>query len=253
VSNLDLAIVYTLLVIPLAIALRYGVPDIKETVWAVLRMTVQLALVGLYLQLLFRLDSIILTLGWIVIMLLVADLNILKKSALPRRTGVVLPLLGSTLIAIAIPTAVLVVAARPVPWYTARYIVPLAGMVLGNSLRGNIIALDTFRHTLESERELYAARLFSGATPAEAMRPVIATALSTSLAPTLATTATIGLVSLPGMMTGQILGGAVPLTAIRYQIAIMLAILASVSLAAVLNLLTARHLFFDRFDMPRFE
>ncbi|MFP4211489.1 MAG: ABC transporter permease, partial [Alkalispirochaeta sp.] len=167
--------------------------------------------------------------------------------------GVVLPLLGSTMIAIVIPTAVLIIAAGPEPWYTARYVVPLAGMVLGNSLRGNIIALDTFRHTLETERELYAARLFSGATPAEAMRPVIARSLAKSLAPTIATTATIGLVSLPGMMTGQILGGAVPFTAIRYQIAIMLAIFASVSLAAVLNIVTARHLFFDQFDMPCFD
>ncbi|MFW5643471.1 MAG: ABC transporter permease [Alkalispirochaeta sp.] len=252
-SNLDLAIVYGLLVIPVGIALRYGVPDIQETIWAVLRMTVQLALVGLYLQLLFRLDNLVLTLGWILVMLLVADLNILKKSALPRRFGVVLPLLGSTMIAIVIPTAVLIIAAGPEPWYTARYVVPLAGMVLGNSLRGNIIALDTFRHTLETERELYAARLFSGATPAEAMRPVIARSLAKSLAPTIATTATIGLVSLPGMMTGQILGGAVPFTAIRYQIAIMLAIFASVSLAAVLNIVTARHLFFDQFDMPCFD
>ncbi|MFP4212211.1 MAG: ABC transporter permease, partial [Alkalispirochaeta sp.] len=80
-SNLDLAIVYGLLVIPVGIALRYGVPGIQETIWAVLRMTVQLALVGLYLQLLFRLDNLVLTLGWILVMLLVADLNILKKSA----------------------------------------------------------------------------------------------------------------------------------------------------------------------------
>lgn len=98
-----------------------------------------------------------------------------------------------------------------------------------------------------------ATRLVCGATTAEALRPVYREALQASLAPTLAAVATTGLVALPGMMTGQLLGGAPPFTAIRYQVAIMIAITTSVSLAAVLNLIAARRLFLDDFDMPHFE
>lgn len=247
-----LLFVYLLLVIPIVISVVYHLGTVREMVWAVVRMTIQLTLVGLYLRVLFRIDNFYLTLGWIVVMLVVADLNILRKSALPRRVNVVLPLLVATAIGITVPTAVLIVTTNPDPWYTARYMVPLAGMVLGNSLRGNIIALDTVRELLERDTDLYATRLLSGATRREALRPFVATALRKSLAPTIAATATIGLVSLPGMMTGQLLGGAVPLTAIRYQIAIMLAILSAVALAAVLNVIVATRVFLDEFDMPSF-
>lgn len=249
----SLAFVYLLLIIPIAISVVYHIGNIREMLWAVFRMTVQLSLIGLYLRVLFRVDNPMLTLGWIVVMLLVAVMDILTKSSLPRRLGVVLPLLGASAFGIVIPTAVLIAATDAETWYTAHYVVPLTGMVLGNSLRGNIIALDTIRELLQRDYALYATRLFSGATRTEAMRPFISQALRKSLAPTISATATIGLVALPGMMTGQLLGGAVPMTAIRYQIAIMLAILSAVSLAAVFNIIVALRLFLDEFDMPSFS
>lgn len=252
-TTTELLIVYVLLLVPIAAMVRYRIPAVRELLVSVVRMTIQLALVGLYLRLLFRLDQPLVTFAWIVVMLFVADFNILKKSKLPRHLGVVGPMFAATAVGIAVPLIILLVAVRPEPWFTARYAVPLTGMVLGNSLRGNIIALDTFRDVLSRERDLYATRLFCGATHREALRPVIALSLEKSLAPTIAATATMGLVSLPGMMTGQLLGGAVPMTAIRYQIAIMLAILAAVALAALLNVVIAGRIFFDRFEMPEFE
>jgi putative ABC transport system permease protein len=90
----------------------------------------------------------------------------------------------------------------------------------------------------------------AGATRREALTPLLRDALQASLAPQIASISTIGLVSLPGMMTGQILGGASPITALRYQIAIMLTILAAVALAAVLNLIVAGRLLVDDHDMP---
>ena len=252
-TNGQLAIVYILLAVPLVISYRQELGQIREIIWAVIRMTVQLFLVGLYLRVLFEIDSVYLNVAWILVMLLVADMNILKKSALPRRIGIVLPLLVATGIGTALPTALLLFTVSPEPWYSARFVVPLTGMVLGNSLRGNIIALGRFKEILQRDRDLYATRLLSGATTNEALKPVYREALHASLAPTIASIATIGLVALPVMMTGQLLGGAVPMTAIRYQIAIMLAILSTVSLAALLNLIVAGRLFIDDVDMPVFE
>jgi putative ABC transport system permease protein len=183
-------------------------------------------------------------------MIAVAGLSILRKAGIRRTPTVVAAVVVSLVPGILVPVAVLLVVVRPEPWYTASMVVPLVGMVLGNSLRGNIIALSQFRESLTRDRGRYAARLLAGASRREALTPVMRQALQASLAPQLASIATIGLVSLPGMMTGQILGGAPPLTAIRYQVAIMLTILAAVSLAAVVNLWVGSRLLVDDHDMP---
>ncbi len=249
-SNLDLAFVYVLLLIPLWISATFALGRIRETLWAVVRMTVQLTLIGLYIEVLFRVESVWLNLLWVVAMLIVADLSVLKKSGIPARPLLVTTIFVTLTPGILVPVAVLLAAVRPDPWYEARTLIPLVGMVLGNSLRGNIVALSRFREILTTERDLYASRLMLGATRREALHPVYRASLQASLAPQLASIATIGLVSLPGMMTGQILGGALPLTAIRYQIAIMLTILAAVSLAALLNVAVASRLLLDDRDMP---
>ena len=249
-SNVDLALVYVLLLIPLWISAAFALGRIREMLWAVVRMTAQLTLVGLYIEVLFRVESVWLNLLWVVAMLVVADLSSLKKSGIPARPLLVATVFLTLTPGILVPVAVLLRAVRPDPWYEARTLIPLVGMVLGNSLRGNIVALSRFREILTRERDLYASRLMVGATRAEALRPVYRASLQASLAPQLASIATIGLVSLPGMMTGQILGGALPLTAIRYQIAIMLTILAAVSLAALLNIAVASRLLLDDRDMP---
>ena len=249
-SNLDLAPVYVLLLIPLWISAAFALGRIREILSAVLRMTIQLTLVGLYIEVLFRVESVWLNLLWVAAMLAVADLSVLKKSAVPARASLIATIFLTLTAGILIPVTVLLTAVRPDPWYEARTLIPLVGMVLGNSLRGNIIALSRFREILTRERDLYASRLSVGATRREALRPVYRAALQASLAPQLAAIATIGLVSLPGMMTGQLLGGALPLTAIRYQIAIMLTILAAVSLAALLNIAVASRLLLDDRDMP---
>ena len=252
-TNGQLALVYTLLAAPLLVSAAFDLRRGREILWAVLRMTVQLGLVGLYIEALFAVDSPWLNALWIAVMITVAGTSVLGKAGIPRRPVVVAAIVGSMVPGILLPLAVLVAVVRPEPWYAASMVVPLVGMVLGNSLRGNVVALSHFRTTLDRERVLYASRLMSGARRRDALRPVIRGALQASLAPQLASIATIGLVSLPGMMTGQILGGAPPLTAIRYQIAIMLTILSAVSLAAVLNLAVTARLLMDDHDMPAIE
>jgi putative ABC transport system permease protein len=250
VTNTDLLLVYGLLALPLAVSALFGLRRTREIVVAVVRMTVQLGLIGLYIEGLFRIDSPWLNALWIAVMISVAGSTILRQSGIHRRPLVLAAVVASLVPGILLPVGVLLLAVRPDPWYTAAMVVPLVGMVLGNSLRGNIIALSRLREGLAAGRVLYASRLMAGATRREALVPLLRDALQASLAPQIASISTIGLVSLPGMMTGQILGGASPITALRYQIAIMLTILAAVALAAVLNLVVAGRLLVDDHDMP---
>jgi putative ABC transport system permease protein len=135
--------------------------------------------------------------------------------------------------------------------FTARYIIPLGGMILGNILRGNIISLERLYHSLTRRQEEYIYYISMGASLREALIPFMGEALRSSIEPYLATISTMGLVSLPGMMTGQILGGASPLVAIQYQVMIMAAILVASSLSIFLVMTLSARVAFDPFGRLR--
>jgi putative ABC transport system permease protein len=186
-------------------------------------------------------------------MLLVADLSILKRAGLKARYFV-LATFTAVATSILLSTAYLVILViQPPNFYDARYIVPLAGMILGNCMQGNVIALERFYAALRKNQNEYTTYLVLGATRWEAVRPYFREAIKAALNPTIAGMATMGLVSLPGMMTGQILGGSEPLVAVKYQIAIMISIFASTTLAAIVNLKLSLNIAFDAFDVLREE
>ncbi len=220
----SLAASYLLLILPLAILLYLRVPMLKETGIAVVRMTVQLLFVGFYLQVVFRLNHAWLNLGWVLVMIGVADGSILRGCRLNVRRFVA-PLFVALLAGTLIPVLAFVgpLLRRPV-WLDAQYVIPLTGMVLGNCLRADIIGLKTFYTGIVRGEKAYHQSLAQSARLHEALLPYFREAMQAALLPTVASMATIGLVALPGMMTGVILAGADPITAIKYQIAIMIAI-----------------------------
>jgi putative ABC transport system permease protein len=225
----------------------------KDIGISILRMSIQLALVGIYLKMLFDLNHPWLNGLWILVMLLVADLSILRRAGLKLRYFVL-----ATFVAIAFSilfsTAYLVVLViQPAHYYDARYIVPLAGMILGNCLQGNVIALERFYSALRKNENEYATFLMLGASRWEAVRPYFREAVKAAINPTIAGMATMGLVSLPGMMTGQILGGSEPWLAVKYQIAIMICIFTSTTLACIINLRLSLNTAFNAFDVLRDE
>jgi putative ABC transport system permease protein len=216
---------------------------------SVLRMSIQLALVGIYLKTLFNLNNPYLNGLWILVMLLVADISILRRAGLKSRY---FALATFTAIACSIlfSTAYLVILViQPTHYYDAHYIVPLAGMILGNCLQGNVIALERFYSTVRKNENEYATFLMLGATRWEAVRPYFRDAIKAAINPTIASMATMGLVSLPGMMTGQILGGSEPWVAVKYQIAIMICIFSSITIASILNLKLSLNIAFNAFDV----
>ncbi len=229
----QLAAAYTLLLFPLAVFLWYRVALIGETFLSVLRMTAQLLFVGFYLQVVFSWNNPWINFLWIAVMVLVADASIIRGCGLrPRHFA--LPLAAALLLGILTPLLLfLFVIIRPEPLLDARYVIPIAGMILGNCLRADIVGIRAFYEAIHKREKVYLNALAAGAQLHEAILPFLREALEAALRPTLATMATIGVVSLPGMMTGVILGGSNPMTAIKYQIAIMLAIFSGTAITVM--------------------
>jgi putative ABC transport system permease protein len=146
--------------------------------------------------------------------------------------------------AFSITLLTLFVIIQPDPWYKPQYAIPLLGMLLGNTMTGIAIGLDNLTRNARELREQIEERLILGQTWSQAIEDIRKDALRSGLIPIINAMAAAGVVSLPGMMTGQILAGSPPYEAAKYQLMIMYLITAGTafgSLAAVW--LGSRHLF----------
>lgn len=222
-SWVDLGLAAVLLVINGAISLAFGLRLEVSLAVAALRMAVQLAAVGFVLKFVFAQTSPLWTLLMALVMVSVAGYELTQRQERRLRGwwaygfgNLTLLLVGglSTLYAVA-------VVIGPEPWHAPRYVLPILGMVLGNTLTSLSLALQTLTEGAERERVSIEARLALGATRLEAFGPVLRRALRTALTPLLNVMSVAGVVTLPGMMTGQILAGADPAEAAKYQIMIM--------------------------------
>ncbi len=236
ISWVKLAMFSLVLVVPFAINARYKLGIAQDTAISVVRMALQLILIGIYLEYLFHLNSLLVNILWLAVMLVVGASTIAGKARLPRKP-LMLPLLAGLICGLfPLLFAMTVGLVRPTPLYSAQYMIPLAGMLLGNSLSSNIIALQNLFNAFEERKTEYEAAISLGASPKYASFPFVQEALRKSMAPTLASMTATGLVTLPGMMTGQILGGASPMVAIKYQLVIMLAIFVMLSISVTITL-----------------
>ncbi len=240
---------YLLLIIPIVILLLYRIKLMKDLTISLLRLTLQLLLVGLYLQFLFKLNAWWLNVLWLFVMIFAADISLLSSSKLSLRRFV-FPIFFSLLVGTLVPLIYMVgIIIRLPNLLEAQYFIPIAGMIMGNSLRADIVGLSQFYNSLQSDEKCYLLSLAQGATLRESIRPYIQRAFSSSLAPTLATMATIGIVSLPGMMTGIILGGTDPVVAIKYQIAIMIAIFTGTTITVILGIVLTSKMSFSKYGV----
>lgn len=233
-----------MLLIPLAVLLWTRTGLVREALLALIRMAVQLLFVGLYLGWIFRLNHPLLNILWLVVMIAVADGAVLRRSGL-RLGRLTLELFGALLIGIAAPLVIFLAVILSVenPLH-ARYMIPVGGMILGNCLRANVVGFRSFYQAIRQREKAYLYMLAQGATRTEAIQPYLRESLREAFSPTIATIATVGLVSLPGMMTGVILAGKDPMQAILYQIAIMMAIFTGTVVTVLAGIkLTARKAF----------
>lgn len=227
---------------------KYNLKLNKRTIYVIVRMTIQLSLIGILLQLLFDMNQPIVNMLYVLFMMTVASISMVNS------TGLSIKQFGLPIwISVVIPHVIVlcffnlfVVSLENI--FDARFLIPIGGMLLGNSLSGNILAISNFYTRLKDQEKSYYYSLSLSANRNEALRPYFIYALKSSINPTLASMETIGLVALPGMMTGQILGGSIPITAIKYQIAIMIAIFITRYFTAVLAIYLTSRSAFDDYD-----
>ncbi|WP_292469093.1 ABC transporter permease [Methanolobus sp.] len=240
---------FLLLLIPVLISYYLGLNLISPTIESAFRMVIQLLFVGVFLTFVFDLNNALLNIAWVLLMIFVASHTVLKNAEL--KTGKLLPML--TLFMAVTNYAMLLYFNRFIinlnDLFDARYFIPIGGMVLGNSLRANIIGIENFCSEIQRNENRYLFRLSMGAEKTEALIPYLRKSMGVALKPTIANMATIGIVFIPGMMTGQILAGASPLVAIEYQITIMIAIYVATTVNVLLGVLVLVHRGFDEYGM----
>ncbi|GAB0147910.1 iron export ABC transporter permease subunit FetB [Marichromatium gracile] len=245
--DLSLAAVLILLLAGVSWRLRLGVE--RRVLVAALRSAIQLSLIGLVLKVLFAQSSLSLIAPVALVMLAVAGWEVMQRQRRRYRgpwgygIGAVSMFLSSFGVTFLALTLVIGVD----PWYQPQYLIPLLGMLLGNTMNGIAIALDNLtRHAWEARARIE-ARLLAGADWGEAIGEVRREAIRSGLIPIINSMASAGLVSLPGMMTGQVLAGSPPLEAARYQILIMFLIAGGTGLGSIFAVWAgSRRLFDDR-------
>lgn len=212
-----------------------GIEREKELLIATIRMTLQLVLVGYILVYLFDHTNVFWTLLVIGIMQFFAIQNIVKrvKYELSKKIKqvIIISMLVGTLVSI---FYFVIVVVKISPWYDARYFIPIAGMMIGNAMTGIALGINSLVERMNTEKQMIEAALMLGATPKMATENIVKQSFDAAIMPTINSMVGMGIVFLPGMMTGQILAGLSPITAVYYQIAIMLGIVGSVSLTVII-------------------
>lgn len=225
-SSVDLGIAAALVVALALVSWRGRLALERPLLISAARLVVQLALIGYVLQALFAVDRLI----WIVLMAF-AMLALAGREVHARQRR---PLAGAwsygigtgamCISAFAVTLFALLAIVRPVPWYEPQYAIPLLGMLLGNTMTGVALALERLTEGAWRQRRVIEGRMLLGETWRAAFADVRLDAVRAGMIPTINAMAAAGIVSLPGMMTGQILAGSPPLEAVRYQILIFLLI-----------------------------
>lgn len=251
ISWLNLFLGSLILLIPVAVLLYYKTGLTKAMLIAFGRMAVQLMLVGLYLMYIFKLNSLTVNFLWLLLMIFAATLSIIKRSEI-RISSFFIPVLIGVLADVIVNFLVFIfIISGTENFFNARYFIPLSGMIIGNCLSSGIIGIRSFYGSLSKNEERYRYSLMCGATRNEALFPFMRAAMKDAFSPTIASTATIGLIWLPGMMTGQILGGTDPVISIKYQIVIIIAIFVGSVLTVAVSLNLSERFAFDEYDLLR--
>jgi len=233
----DLALVYGLILLTAGLARLTRVGQERDLLWASLRMVLQLLMAGYVLHAVFALSQ-----AWSVLLILAAMLGFSVqvigqrvKNRMPgfyRITGLALSAGcgGATFF-----FCILILS--PDPWFDPRYLIPLTGMIIGNSMNGAALAAERLASEMKERQLEIETSLCLGASSRTASREAVRSAYRAALIPVTNTMSAMGLVFLPGMMTGQILSGTEPVLAVKYQIAIMCAISGAVAVSSFLIVL----------------
>ena len=230
----DLAIGAILVLINAVLSLLLNLGIARDLLVAGVRVVVQLLLVGLLLKLVFELASPLAIAAVVAAMLGAATYEIVSRQQrrLAGAWGIGIGA-GTTMLATLFVTAFGLATLRPDPWFAPQVFIPLVGIVLGSVMNGVSISLNAFNTSVVSERAAIEAQLALGASRRRAFRPMQRSALRSGMIPIINQMSAAGIITLPGMMTGQILAGMEPFEAAKYQILILFLLAGGAGLGAL--------------------
>ncbi|AQR95717.1 ABC transporter permease [Clostridium saccharoperbutylacetonicum] len=246
-SVLRLSIAYVFVFIMLIIFKARGIKRERQIIIASTRMTIQLIIMGYILMFVFNNPSWWLTSIMIVVMISFAIYNSIKrvKYNMSYELKKIIAF-AMTFGALLTATFFIIIILGVQPWFNPQYFIPISGMIIGNSMTGIALGANKLCSSIEEKRIEIENSLMLGASPAAATKEIVNNSFDTAILPTMNNMLTMGIVSLPGMMTGQILSGTFPITAIKYQIGIMLAILGSTAVSTVIFVSLGYRTFFTK-------
>lgn len=254
-TPLDLSIAAVLMIALSLLSMRMKLGLSRQIIIAGLRTTVQLLLIGLVLKSLFAHVH----LGWIafiaIFMLAVASREVMNRQT--RRFagwwGVGVGTVSMSVSSFSITVLALTVIIDIKPWYEPQYAIPLLGMLMGNTMSGISIGLDRLTQTAYEQRAIIEARLTLGQEWKEAIENIRRESTRSGMIPIINAMTVAGLVSLPGMMTGQILAGNPPMEAVKYQILIMFLIAGGTGFGTIAAVWIGAYRLFDERQRLRLD
>ncbi|WP_100372463.1 ABC transporter permease [Bacillus sp. FJAT-45037] len=250
ISTTSMLFLIVFVLIPVSLSYLYSLNLTKSITWSSFRGAAQLFLIGYLLTYLFELPPLVGIPLMLTVMITVAGFHAGKKGQ--GISGVIFLIFGILV------TVELVVLSMWLGFgmieFVPEQVIPMSGMVIGNSMVAIGLALERMKSEFKENHSRLLASLSLGATPKEATQPVIKRIVRAAMIPNVDGLKTIGLVQLPGMMTGLILAGVSPHVAIRYQIVISLSIFVAVSVSAMLvTVFTYRRFFNKKMQLRRIE
>ncbi len=246
-SPFDLSLAALLILILCLLSWHLKLKIERQLAIATLRTTVQLLLIGQVLTILFKGDRPVLVALMSLVMLLVAGREVMARQQMPIK-GIQGWLLGTGAMFISsfsVTFFALTVIIGNTPWYQPQYAIPLLGMLLGNTMNGVAVSIDRLTATIWQQRQIIEQRLMLGQSASEAISEIRTQSIHAGMIPIINSMAAAGIVSLPGMMTGQILGGSAPMDAVKYQILIMFLIASGTGFGVLIGIWIAGKKFFD--------
>lgn len=225
--TLGFSFAFVILSLFLSLWLRLGVE--RDLLVAVVRAILQLLMIGYLLRYVFRVDNFFLIVAMVAVMIVVASLNARSRAKEIQHIGWII---AAGLVVTEVLTQGLLLGLHVVP-FKPQYVISISGMIVGNAMVASGVLLNRLQNQLSSGRNEIVTVLALGGTPRQAIYPHLKESIRAGLIPTVDSTKTTGLVQLPGMMTGQIIAGADPVVAVRYQLMILFCILAGSTLTSI--------------------
>lgn len=233
ISYWQLSLSVILVLITGVISALLGLGLIRSLLWGTLRAFIQLTLIGYVLTYIFKLNTLAVIIPLVLLQCYIASREATRRINKPPKNPAVASFFSLTASTFIVGLIVVVVIIGPHPWYNAQVLIPIFGMIMGNSMNAIALSLDRLYSEVHAHVEQIDQMLAFGASPWESIVEYLRKAVGAGMLPTINGLMIVGIVSLPGMMTGQILAGMAPALAVRYQFVVMVMIAAATAIGCL--------------------